>query len=216
MPQQPTTAPRDTMPPPAGAPHRWVAPALLVAVAGFLLLSAWVFAPGWERAFRSDNSPASWLSSALLLTLCITALRLTAERCLPWRLGVWLVLAFGALALDEQFMLHELWKFHCHEWTDACRWSVVREAPMLAVGSVGLFTLAWLHGALSHRSTQTLLWAGFAVGLAAIAVDQWPQVQAHWSWLPELPALLAALEEALEVVAEALVLGALLRQPGLR
>jgi hypothetical protein len=32
-------------------------------------------------------------------------------------------------------------------------------------------------------------------------------------WLPELPALLATLEEALEVVAEALVLGALLREP---
>ena len=34
--------------------------------------------------------------------------------------------------------------------------------------------------------------------------------------LPELPALLATLEEGLEVVAEALVLGALLRQPGQR
>ncbi|WP_241777044.1 hypothetical protein [Acidovorax sp. Root275] len=172
--------------------------------------------PGLGARWRSDNSPASWLSSALLLTLCITALRLTAERCLPWRLGVWLVLAFGALALDEQFMLHELWKFRCHEWTDACRWSAVREAPMLAVAGVGVVTLAWLHRALSHRSTRGLLWAGFAVGLAAIAVDQWPEVQPHWPWLPELPELLATLEEALEVVAEALVLGALLRQPGLR
>lgn len=203
-------------PGPTRAPHPGVAPALLGAVAGFLLFSAWIFAPGWERAFRSDNSPASWLSSALLLTLCITALRLTAERCLPGRLGVWLVLAFGALALDEQFMLHELWKFRCHEWTDACRWGAVREAPMLAVAVVGLVTLAWLHRALSHRSTQALLWAGFAVGLAAMAVDQWPEVQPHWPWLPGLPELLATLEEALEVMAEALVLGALLRQPGLR
>ena len=185
-------------------------------MAGFLLFSAWIFAPGWERAFRADNSPASWLSSALLLTLCITALRLTAEHCLPWRLGAWLVLAFGALALDEQFMLHELWKVRCHEWTDACRWSAVREAPMLAVALVGLVTLAWLHRALSHRSTRCLLWAGFAVGLAAIAVDQWPDVQSQWLWLPQLPPLLATLEEALEVVAEALVLAALLRQPGVR
>lgn len=203
MPQHPTLPLSDNTPGPRPAPHRWVAPTLLGAVAGFLLLSAWIFAPGWERAFRSDNSPASWLSSALLLTLCVTALRLTAERCLPWRLGVWLVLAFGALALDEQFMLHELWKFRCHEWTDACRWSAVREAPMLAMAGVGLVTLAWLHWALSHRGTQALLWAGFAVGLVAIAVDQWPELL---QWL-------ATLEEALEVMAEALVLAALLRQP---
>lgn len=197
----------------APLPHPWVASVLLAAVTGFLLLGAWIYAPNWERAFRSDGSPASWLSSALLLALCTTALRLTAERCLPWRLGVWLTLAFAVLALDEQFMLHELWKFRCHEWTDACRWAAVREAPMLAVAVVGLFSLAWLHRALSHRSTRALLWAGFTVGLAAIGVDQWPEVQPRVDWLPDLPALLATLEEALEVVAEALVLGALLRQP---
>ena len=200
----------------APPPHPWVAPALLGAVLAFLLLSAWMAGPSWERAFRSDHSPAAWLSGALLLSLCVTALRLAAERCVSRPLGVWLALAFGALAVDEQFMLHELWKFRCHEWTDACRWGAVREAPMLAVAVVGLFSLAWLHRALSHRSTRALLWAGFAVGLVAIGVDQWPEVQPHAPWLPELPALLATLEEALEVVAEALVLGALLRQPGMR
>lgn len=74
-------------------PHRGVAPALLAGIVGFLLLSAWIYAPNWERAFRSNHSPAAWLSSALLLTLCITTLRLTAERCLPPRLGVLLTLA---------------------------------------------------------------------------------------------------------------------------
>jgi hypothetical protein len=54
------------------------------------------------------------------------------------------------------------------------------------------------------------------VGLAAIAVDQWPALQPHGPWLPALPQWLATLEEALEVVAEALVLAALLRQPGAR
>ncbi|MNT20210.1 hypothetical protein D3C72_1555120 [compost metagenome] len=54
------------------------------------------------------------------------------------------------------------------------------------------------------------------MGLAAIAVDQWPEVYSQWLWLPQLPPLLATLEEALEVVAEALVLAALLRQPGVR
>ena len=38
--------------------------------------SAWNYAPVWERAFRSDASPVSWLSSALLLTLAAMALRL--------------------------------------------------------------------------------------------------------------------------------------------
>ena len=89
----------------------------------------------------------------------------------------------------------------------------MREAPLLAVTVVGLFSLAWLHRALSHRSTQALLWAGFAVGVLAIAVDQWPEVQTHWPWWPALPEWFATVEEPLEVVAEALVLAALLRQP---
>ena len=200
----PHAAPPTPLPRHHPNPHRGVAPALLAAVLGYLLLSAWVCAPAWERAFRSDASPVAWLSSALLLTLSITALRL---------LGAWLAVAFLALALDEQFMLHELWKFRCHEWTTACQHSAVREAPILAVAVVGLLTLAWLHRALLHPGTRALLWAGLAVGWLAIGVDQWPEVQPHLPWLPELPPLLATLEEGLEVVAEALVLAALLRQP---
>lgn len=197
-------------------PHTGVALALLMAVLGFLLVSVWMYAPQWERAFRSDGSPVSWLSSALLLALSITALRMVGDRALPRLLGAWLALSFFVLALDEQFMLHELWKFRCHEWTDACRWAPVREAPMLAVAVVGLLTMAWLHRALWHPGTRALLWAGLAVGWLAIGVDQWPEVQARWPRLPELPSLVATLEEGIEVVAEALVLGALLRQPGQR
>lgn len=211
MPHTTLPAPQPSHPP---APHRGVAPALLAAVLGYLLLSAWMLAPAWERAFRSDGSPVAWLSSALLLTLSITALRLLGERALPRLLGAWLAVAFLVLALDEQFMLHELWKFRCHEWTAACQYSTVREAPMLAVAAIGLLTLAWLHRALLHPGTRALLWAGLAVGWLAIAVDQWPEAQAHWPHLPELPPLLATLEEGFEVVAEALVLAALLRQPG--
>ena len=66
----PVPAPSRSAPPP---PHRWVAPALLCAVLGYLLLAAWLFAPGWERAFRSDQSPAAWLSGALLLALSACA-----------------------------------------------------------------------------------------------------------------------------------------------
>lgn len=211
----PTPSPSSSPPSPTRAqpPHPWIAPVVVSAALGFMAISAWMFAPSWERAFRSDGSPVSWLSSALLLTLSATALRLVGERALPRLLGVWLALAWGALALDEQFMLHELWKFRCHEWLSACQWSTVREAPMLAVAVVGLATVAWLHRALHHRSTRGVLWAGLTVGWAAIAVDQWPLVQAHLLWLPELPTALATMEEALEVLAEALVLAALLRQP---
>ena len=85
---------------------------------------------------------------------------------------------------------------------------------MLAVAVIGLFTLAWLHRALLHPGTRALLWAGLAVGWLAIGVDQWPEVQPQLPWLPELPPLLATLEEGFEVMAEALVLAALLRQPG--
>ena len=92
----------------------------------------------------------------------------------------------------------------------------LRAPFVLAVAVVGGAMLVWLHHALGHRSTRCLLWAGFAVGLAAIAVDQWPEVQPQGRWWPELPQWLATLEEALEVVAEALVLAALLRQPGAR
>ncbi len=87
---------------------------------------------------------------------------------------------------------------------------------MLAVAAIGLLTLAWLHRALLHPGTRGLLWAGLAVGWLAIGVDQWPEAQTHGPWLPELPPLLATLEEGLEVLAEALVLAALLQQPGRR
>ena len=127
----PHAAPPTPLPRHHPNPHRGVAPALLAAVLGYLLLSAWVYAPAWERAFRSDASP-----------------------------------------------------------------------------------LAWLHRALLHPGTRALRWSGLTVGWLAIGVDQWPEVQPHLPWLPELPPLLATLEEGLEVVAEALVLAALLRQPG--
>lgn len=167
-----------------------------------MLFSAWLFYPGWERAFRSDASPVSWLSSALLLTLGVVALRLQAEGALGRWLGGWLALAMGVLALDEQFMLHELWKYRCHEWTALCRMNGVRELPMLMVGLVGVATAAFMHRVLASRRTRGLLWTGIATGLWAIGVDQ-----------VAMPYPVAALEEGFEVLAEALVLAALLSVP---
>jgi len=108
------------------------------------------------------------------------------------------------LALDEQFMWHELWKYRCEEWTALCRFEAVRELPMLAVGAVGLLTVAALHRALRSRLSRGLLWCGLATGLWAITVDQ-----------VALPYPIAELEEGFEVLAEALVLAAFMCSPGL-
>lgn len=165
-------------------------------------LSAWSYAPVWERAFRSDSSPVAWLSSALLLALAVMALRLMADGGLPRLLGGWMAAAMLALAIDEQFMAHELWKYRCHEWTALCRFEAVRELPMLAVGGVGLLTAVGLHRAMRSRLSRGLLWAGLAVGLWALAVDQ-----------VAMPYPVAELEEGFEVLAEALVLAAFVGLP---
>ena len=182
-------------------PFRFSLSALLVVTGAcaFMLLSAWVFYPGWERAFRSDTSPVSWLSSALLLTLCVLSLRLLADGGLPRWLGGWMALAMIVLALDEQFMLHELWKYRCHELTAFCKMAWVRELPMLMVALVGAITAVLMHRALPSPLTRGLLWAGISIGLWAIFVDQVP-----------MPYPVADLEEAFEVLAESLVLAALL------
>ena len=165
----------------------------------FMLLSAWMFYPGWERAFRSDASPVSWLSSALLLTLSVLSLRLRADGSLPRWLASWLALAMFVLALDEQFMFHELWKYRCDELITLCTISWVRELPMLMVALVGTITAVLMHRALPLRLTRYLLWTGIGIGLWAIFVDQVP-----------MPYPIADLEEAFEVLAESLVLAALL------
>lgn len=179
------------------------AAALVIAAAlAFMAVSAWSYAPVWERAFRSDASPVSWLSSALLLTLAAMALRLMADGGLPRWLGGWTAGAMFLMALDEQFMFHELWKYRCHEWTPLCRFDLAREAPILAVGGVGALTIAALHRAMRSRLSRALLWAGLGVGLWAIAVDQ-----------VAMPSPIAELEEAFEVLAEALVLAAFVSLP---
>ncbi|RZL38908.1 MAG: hypothetical protein EOP35_04830 [Rubrivivax sp.] len=183
-------------------------PAAAVAVLAssiiFMAISAWSFAPVWERAFRSDASPVAWLSSALLLTLAAMSLRLMADGGLPRWLGGWMAAAMFLLALDEQFMWHELWKYRCGEWIALCRFETVRELPMLGVAVVGSLTAWALHRALHDRWSRGLLWAGLATGLWAIAVDQLP-----------MPYPVAELEEGFEVLAEALMLAAFMCSPGL-
>ena len=179
----------------------WLAPAALLAgVFVFMTLAAALYLPFWEEAFRSDDSPVSWLSSALLVAGAILSLRLCAEETLPWRFGLPLVLALTALALDEQFMLHEWMK---HAWLPAR----VHPAPVSWQGDLPVWIVAAggvLFGGLAGRcgfagAALWLLRAAIGVGLFAIWVD-----------LGSPPVWLAFLEEGGEVLAEAIFLCALL------
>ena len=179
----------------------WVA-----AGAGALVycgLSAWAAMPVWESAFGSDRSPVSWLSAALLLAIACLAVRLALDASLPRALAAWLAAAVFALALDEQFLLHERWKFGCSALFPPCAWetggAILRELPLLLVGVVGAITALRLNRYLPSPGQRAGLWTSIAIGLWALAVDQ-----------TEMPDAIAVFEEAFEVLAEAVFLGVLL------
>jgi hypothetical protein len=158
--------------------------------------------PLWEQAFYSDQSPAAWLSSAQLLGAALLAARLSQCRELPRLLGWWLTLALWVLALDEQFMLHEQWKFGCVQWWSACSQRWVAELPTIGVGVLGSVTVLALMRVVPDTLFRSLVITGLAVGLLALWVD-----------LAQTPVFVLPLEESLEVLAEALFIGALLVIP---
>lgn len=178
----------------------WPSALLLLVVSIFIGLALWSKAPLWELALRSDNSAISWLSSAQLWAGALLVLRLSVERQLPVLLGIILCLALVGLALDEQFMYHEYWKYSCEDWLSLCRLEWMRELPMQLIGIGGLILFLFLHRAIPHRPLQIQLWLALVIGFLAIAVDQ----------LPFLPASIAVFEEVFEVLAETLFLGLLL------
>lgn len=170
-------------------------PVILVFMAGALF----IYWPIPELAFRSDNSPVSWLSSAQLWAMAVVCLRLTVEQTVPRVLGLWLFLAMVVMSFDEQFMLHEQWKFGCQAWVSQCQYVWVRELPMLMVGFGGMATAVWLHRVVPHRLARAQLWAAIGVGVFALSMDLL-HIASEW----------AAYEEAFEVLAEALFLSFLL------
>lgn len=175
----------------------WPGGAALAACIAFMACATWLSWPMPQAAFRSDDSPVSWLSSAQLWALAFVSLQLGSQRLLRPGLAAWLALAMAMMAFDEQFMWHEQWKHGCPLGPGLCAHGWLRELPMLAVALVGVLTAAWLHRALP-RAARVWLWAGIATGLAALTVRQLQ------------PELLAAWEEGLEVLAQALFAGALL------
>jgi hypothetical protein len=165
---------------------------VLLAVALFMAGAALADWPWWEFAFRSDLSPVSWLSSALLLANAAVALSLTLSASLPRPLGATLSAALAVLALDEQFQLHE-------RLQDSFVAGRFGRAPTVAVGIGGVIAAVALIRAITPSAARGLIASGVAVGLFAIWVD-----------LGSPPAMVGAFEEAFEVMAESLFLCGLL------
>lgn len=183
----------------------WPGILCLAGAALFMLVSAWLYWPTPDVAFRTDDSPVAWLSSAQLWAMAVLVLRLTQEATLPRLLGLWLFGAMMEMAFDEQFMLHEHWKYSCAEWLDACRMGWVRELPMLLVGVLGLGTAVWLYramGAVVSRWQRVQLWLALAIGLFSLVLRATQQ-----------PLDLLPYKAALLVTAEALFMGMLLSFP---
>lgn len=174
-----------------------LAPALmaLILMAGFSAMH-WPF---WAQSFSSDFSPAAWLSGALLLAAALLSARLGIERALYWPLALWMSLALFGLALDEQFMLHERWKYGCDQWLPLCRLAWVRDVPIYLVALLGAASLAAMFKTAADRAVRALIGASLSVGWLALTID-----------LMELPGLPGMLEEGFEVLAEAFFIGALL------
>jgi hypothetical protein len=171
----------------------------LIFALGLMVAFAFLRSPNWQQSFASDLSPAAWLSSAQLLGAALLAVRLSIDRLLPQYLGALLAIALWLLALDEQFMLHEQWKYGCQAWLKACSYLWVRELPIILVALLGTVFLRKLWQLKIDIEFRFLVAASLAVGLFAIYID-----------LFEVNETLAVLEEAFEVMAEALFLGSLL------
>ncbi|MBC3875185.1 hypothetical protein [Undibacterium flavidum] len=168
----------------------------------FMLCSFAFYWPSPEIAFRTDDSPVAWLSSAQLWAMAILLLRLWQEKALPRLMCIWLCLAMLGMAFDEQFMLHEHWKYHCVEWMAACSYNWMKELPMLLVGLGGGVTGLILHRYFKHKNQRRLLWSAIAVGIFALYLRFMQQ-----------PADLLPYKAALLVLAEALFMGLLFSLP---
>ncbi len=158
------------------------------AVTAFMMVSAYAAWPWWEFAFLSDGSPVSWLSGAMLVANAAIALNLTVTGSLPSKLGYALTAALAALALDEQFQLHE-------RLQESAEFGSLGHLPTWLVGIGGLAFLVALLRTIKPRAGQGLIAAAVALGIFALWVD-----------LGRPPAAVARLEEAYEVLAESLFL----------
>ena len=106
-------------------------------------------------------------------------------------------IAMLIMAFDEQFMLHEHWKYHCMEWTDACSIQWVRELPMIMVALGGSATGILLHRCLSQKLARGFLCGSLLPSVYLHSISALYRNQRHC-----FPA-----KAALLVLAEALFIG---------
>jgi hypothetical protein len=173
--------------------HRWWLHTTIVVAASvlFMVIAAWLSQPWWEYAFLSDDSAVSWLSSALLMANAAVAFTLALSGALPIVLGSVIAAALAVLSADEQFLLHERFKQFVPPWLE--------NAPTVLVGIGGVVVLVLLRRSVRSQPAHRLIAASVALGVFALWVD-----------LGSPPPAIARLEEAFEVVAEALFLSGLL------
>ena len=157
----------------------------------FMWAAAWTSQPWWEYAFVSDDSAVSWLSSVLLMANAAVALNLAVTGSLNPAFGGLMSLALAILSTDEQFLFHERFKQSAPAW--------IGNGPTVLVGLGGLGVVAVLIASCRSRAARVLVATAVAIGLFALWVD-----------LGTPPPPVARLEEAFEVVAEALFLCGLL------
>lgn len=180
----------------------WLHSTVVVASAVlFMAVAAWQSLPWWEYAFLSDDSPVAWLSSALLVANAAVAFKLTLDRSLSRLFGGALSMAFVGLALDEQFMLHEWFKYTYASGgaTAGLVQAPVGDLPALFVGLGGLLMLIAFVRVVSRKPARGLMVTAVVVGVFALWVD-----------LGSAPVWLTRTEEGYEVLAESLTLCALL------
>lgn len=169
---------------------------LLTLACAFMAISAWLHRPWWELAFRSDNSPVSWLSAALLVAAALLCVRLVGDGSLPRVRGGILASMLGAMALDEQFMFHERLKYR--HLPDG---SAFADASTVVLVAGGLLMLWLFLRTVRGLAPRLLMMAAIGVGELALVVDLMGT---------DAPALLSMLEEGIEVLAETLFVCALL------
>ena len=173
--------------------HAWWLHTAAVVGAALVVMAwaAWDALPWWEYAFLSDDSPVSWLSSALLIANAAVALNLALTRVLPPFIGGSMALALALMALDEQFLLHERFK--------ASAPAAVGNAPAMLVGVGGLGILVVLLNSVRSLAARWLCAVAVVVGLFALGID-----------VGTSQTSVALFEEGFEVMAEAIFLSGLL------
>lgn len=183
---------------------------VLTGVTLFIAVSAYVNLPFWELAFRSDKSPLSWLSSTLLFACAMLMLQIGTQRGLSFLLSTWLTLSLLVLSLDEQFMYHEYWKYHCAKLLDRCAQPAaghvdwLGDAPMAMVGCIGMASFAILYRAVDSAVVKRLILASISVGVVLALGTHFGHA------VGILPAWFNRFEEVFEVLAESLFVCALL------